>query len=172
MVRNSKARPGGHIRESARTVLRDDQTTNRQRRGRHVFMQPATASPSASAKSCPIGGGALAWPIRREPVRLSPRGRQASRGGDGPCADPLEASKTRCPQFLWTTRLKSPGLKQEIESRRGSGSFRQKIGHCNDTTFFGLLQCSHPKLGLPWRGDTTRRRFADAKRTATRSGHT
>ena len=57
-------------------------------------MQPATASPGVSAKSCP-SGGALAWPIQREPVRFSPRGAKHRAAGMGPCADPLEASKAR-----------------------------------------------------------------------------
>lgn len=137
--------------------------------GTHLYKLPqqGPAHPPSPARA--VGR----WPGRSGARRFgSPQGRQASRGGDGPCADPLEAGKTRFPQFLWATRLKSPGLTKEIETRQGSRSFCLKIGHCNDTTFLGLLQRSHRKVGTPWRGDTTRRRFADAKRPAKRSGHT
>lgn len=65
------------------TVPPDVGTTNRQRRGRHVFTQPSTASWGAGLADPAQTGSALS------------QGCQAARGGDGPCADPLEASEAR-----------------------------------------------------------------------------
>ena len=56
----------------------------------HNLSQQAPAYPPSPARV--VGR----WPGRSGASRFgSPQGCQASRGGDGPCADPLEASKAR-----------------------------------------------------------------------------
>ena len=76
------------------TILRNAMDENRQRRGRHAFAQPAAASSGVCAASNPWRRGASqADPAQAGSADL--QGRQATRGGDGPWADPPEASEVR-----------------------------------------------------------------------------
>ena len=106
-----QARPSGH----PCTVLRDTQATNRQRRGRHAFAQPAAASSGVPTGRCSCGG-ALALPDPALPGR-GLQGCQACAAGIACRAFPWRQAQRAAPRARRRERIKPHGR----DSARSTG---------------------------------------------------
>lgn len=91
-VRGARSAPG---RTACRSIaIRDARVAPIQRRGWRVFPQPTVASHGVTVHALSFTAGR--WPGQSGRAGSAVfEGRQAARGGDGPCANLLVASATR-----------------------------------------------------------------------------